>query len=417
MILPFAFQVKRGSGLDIGESPRHVRPLRKTVKLILPFALAALVQLTARAQVVAPAPGDKLSPFGIGSCHVNSRSVEDLSRWIPQMQKLGLRFLRSGASQWGAVEPGEGKWTWENLDAQLDYLREHGMRSGAILLGSPGWNKADPPGHLPVNNLAGWSRYVTKLVTHLKGRVTRFEVWNEPPNFTGKKQTPEDYAKVVVSAYKAAKAANPDSLVGLAAKSAHVNYLEQVIKAGAKDHFDWISLHPYEVLDGVVDHAGTEPVFMNIAPTIRKMLVAQNPAKANVPILFTELGCDAKSKGPERQAEALVKAYTMAIAQGVACVQWFEGRDGDSGPMGLLDGKGVPRPSYHALGRMIQHLGQHPRYLGWVLLNQRNYGFVFDGPSGRVLVAGGRERPLVHPGLDPFWGAFGSWAAEAAAGA
>jgi hypothetical protein len=25
--------------------------------------------------------------------------------------------------------------------------------------------------------------------------------------------------------------------------------------------------------------------------------------------------------------------------------------------------------------------------------------------------------PLEHPGLDPFWGAFGSWAAEAASGA
>jgi hydrogenase maturation factor len=35
--------------------------------------------------------------------------------------------------------------------------------------------------------------------------------------------------------------------------------------------------------------------------------------------------------------------------------------------------------------------------------------------EGRRLVAAGREEPLTHPGLDPFWGAFGSWAAEAAA--
>jgi hydrogenase expression/formation protein HypE len=44
-------------------------------------------------------------------------------------------------------------------------------------------------------------------------------------------------------------------------------------------------------------------------------------------------------------------------------------------------------------------------------------GEVTEASSGRVLVAGGRERELEHPGLDPFWGAFGSWAAEAAAGA
>jgi hydrogenase maturation factor len=34
--------------------------------------------------------------------------------------------------------------------------------------------------------------------------------------------------------------------------------------------------------------------------------------------------------------------------------------------------------------------------------------------AGTVLVTVEGERPLEHPGLDPFWGAFGRWAAEAA---
>ncbi len=42
-------------------------------------------------------------------------------------------------------------------------------------------------------------------------------------------------------------------------------------------------------------------------------------------------------------------------------------------------------------------------------------GEVTDPTSGRVLVASGVEGPLEHPGLDPFWGAFGAWASEAAA--
>jgi hydrogenase expression/formation protein HypE len=44
-------------------------------------------------------------------------------------------------------------------------------------------------------------------------------------------------------------------------------------------------------------------------------------------------------------------------------------------------------------------------------------GDVTEPASGRVLVAEGRERPLEHPGLDPFWAAFGAWASDAAAGA
>ena len=301
------------------------------------------------------------------------------------MADLGVRFLRSGAAHWNAVEPEEGKWRWEDLDGQMKYLEERQIEGGALLLGNPGWANAGEG--LPVKNLTAWSRYVSEIVKHLKGRVKYFEVWNEPPNFTGRDQTPADYAKIVVAAYDAAKAANPDCLVGLAAKSAHVNYLEQVITAGAKDHFDWISLHPYEVLDGVAAKAGTEPLFMNIVPVVRKMLAVQNSAKVDVPILFTELGCDAKAKGPESQAHTLIKAYTMSMAQGVASVQWFEGRDGDSGPMGLIDDKGNPRPAYTALGQMIQYLGQHPRYLGWVMVNGRNYGFVFEGAKGTVLIA------------------------------
>jgi hypothetical protein len=119
------------------------------------------------------------------------------------------------------------------------------------------------------------------------------------------------------------------------------------------------------------------------------MLKACNPAKADIPIVFTELGSDA-GKGVESQAHALVKAYAMGIAQGVACIQWFEGMDGDSGPMGLLDGKGKPRPAYTAMAQMIRHLGQHPSYLGWVLLDDRHYGFVFQGANGTVMAAWSR---------------------------
>jgi hypothetical protein len=330
-----------------------------------------------------------LSPFGIGSCYTNNRSARDNERWIPQMAAIGITHHRTGNTGWEAVEPEEGKWKWDELDRQLAYLDGHHITFGVILAGNAPWNKKDQPGSLPVNNLPGWSRYVTEVAKHVKGRAKYFEVWNEPPNFTGRDQTPADYARIVVSAHDAVTAVDPTALVGLAAKSAHVNYLEQVIKAGAKDHFDFITLHPYEILDVVVANPGSESLFLNITPTVRKMLAAQDPARVNVPILFTELGHDA-GKSPENQGRALVKAYTLGIAQGVACIQWFEGRDGDSGPMGLLDGQGTPRPAYTALAQMIQHLGQHPTYLGWVLLKNQHYGFLFEGAKGPVLATWGK---------------------------
>ncbi|MFM8999119.1 MAG: AIR synthase family protein [Actinomycetota bacterium] len=41
-------------------------------------------------------------------------------------------------------------------------------------------------------------------------------------------------------------------------------------------------------------------------------------------------------------------------------------------------------------------------------------GTVVPAREGLVLVTPEGERPLVHPGLDPFWAAFGRWATEAA---
>lgn len=322
-----------------------------------------------------------MSPFGIGACNQTSQELE---KWIPQMQEIGLHVIRTFRSNWDAVEPEEGKWNWALVDKQMGYLTEHGFEYGGLLYGGVRWNTKDKGGTLPVNNLPAWSNYVSELVKHCKAKVKYWEVWNEPPNGTGKDQTPADYAKLMVATYDAAKAADPSCLVGLAAKSAHINYLEQTIKTGAKGHYDYIILHPYETLNGIADNIGTEAVYMHIVPTVRKMLAAQDPAKVNVPIIFTELGCDAK-KGLDVQAHTLVKAYAMGIAQGVACIQWFEGMDGDSGPMGLLKRDGTARPAYTAMAQMIKHLGHRPTYLGWVMLNGKDHGFVFQGAKGTVL--------------------------------
>jgi len=324
-----------------------------------------------------PAPAATIEPlcvFGIGS---DSQTGRNLTPWVPQMAEIGIRMMRT-------CKPD-----------QMDYLTGLGFKFGGLLYGVPADDKLDAHGTLPVKDLAAWSAYVADYVKQANGRVKYWEVWNEPPNGTGRDQTPADYAKIVVSSYDTARGIDPTCLVGLAAKSVHVNYLEQVIKAGAKDHFDFIVLHPYEMLDGIADNIGSEPQFMSIVPTVRKMLAAQNPEKQNVPIIFTELGCDAK-KGLDVQGQALVKAYTMGIAQGVACIEWFEGIDGDSGPMGLLDRKGNPRPCYTAMAQMIQHLGQHPEYLGWILLNDKDYAFVFKGAKGTVLITWATRKGADH---------------------
>lgn len=343
-----------------------------------------------------PAPRTALSPFGIGGSHARNWGEPANASWIPQMVEIGITNTRTVNSGWHELEPAQGKWRWDNLDKQMKYLEEQKITFGGILIGNPKWTKNHKPNMgLPVNDIDAWSNYVTEVVKHCQGRIKYWEVWNEPPNGTGKDQTPADYAKIVVAAYKAAKAVDPDFQIGLAAKSVHINYLDQVIAAGARGHFDYITLHPYEVGGTVIAHPGSEPIYLNIKPTLRKMLAARDPDKVNCPVIFTELGHAAEGgegrkvgdfSMVEVQAHAVVKYYTMGIAQGIDCIQWFEGRDGDSGPLGLISAKGEKRPAYKAMASMIEHLGKFPTYLGWLKLNDKHYAFVFQGAKETVLV-------------------------------
>jgi len=253
-----------------------------------------------------------LSPFGLSGDYHTSQVMP---KWMPQMTAIGIKVLRCASP--------DGK-------DQMDYLDSLGVKYGIILYCTPPGDTLDKGG-LPVKDLGAWKAFLTDQYTKAKGRPYYWELWNEPPNGIAPGQTAADYAKLLVTTYDTLKALDPNAVVAMCAKSVHVNWLEQTIQAGGKDHFDCIILHPYEVLGCAMEHPGAEPVYMNIVPTVRKMLAAQDPAKVNVPIIFTELGFDS-SRGPNLQANALLKAYTMGIAQGVTTIDWFEGMDGDSGP-------------------------------------------------------------------------------------
>lgn len=331
----------------------------------------------------ADGPADpELNPFGF-SC--DNQTTYTLAEYLPQMAAAGLRWIR-GFPTANVIQPERGRWEWAAVDRFLATAAEHRMEVSGLFLYNLPWSRSGDV-HLPVDVLDDWAEYVSAVVRHCGGRVKYWEVWNETPNFIGR-GTAADYAATVVRAYDAAKAADPACRIGLSIQSHNVYWLEQVLRAGAADHFDFVAMHPYEIL-GAVEAHGFEPIYLSIVPTLRKMLATVNPSRAEAPIWFTEVGADAGASEPA-QASALVKAYVLALAQGVARVDWFEGMDGDSGPMGLLRADRTPRLAYGALARLTTHLGPNPRYLGWLRVGERGCGFMFQGAEAPVMIAWAR---------------------------
>ena len=316
------------------------------------------------------------SPWGIAS---SASSSYGLDGWATTIAATGIDWLRG----------------IQNSDAlaKLDIADDAGLQVAGILY----WSSVDPPA-FPWDDLEGWQAYVTDLLTTTQGRMHHWEVWNEPPNFSVD-EDPAHYAAIVVAGYDAAKAVDPTVQIGLAAQSNNVNFLDRALVAGAAGHFDYVTVHPYELID-LVDR-GFEAEFMAIVPTLRKMLAARDPDHVDVPVWFTEIGEPVDGNHTaEHQAATVVKAYTLAIAQGVTRVHWFEGRDGDSGPFGLLDAEGNERPSYTAMRTLIDQLGHFPNYRGWVLLDDAHYGFVFDRGGTTVMVAWAQPDQTVELAFD-----------------
>ena len=336
------------------------------------------------AQAARPAPAEPGAP-GPGPSEVAFRSA--LSPW--------------GVAPSAALSQGPGGWIDEMTAAGVTAVRgfhaaadgelhDALLEAGTDLTGILMWTPPGEPGPtLPVSDLDGWRVHVADQVTRHRHAVSRWEVWNEPPNFTTDR-SPESYALVVAAAHEVAKAIDPTVEIGIAAKSTHLHYLGAALEAGAAGHFDFVTLHPYEAA-GLLRH-GTEGAFLRIAGNVRAMLAEKSPGREHVPIHLTEIGLEAddgtnRGVAPEAQADGLVMIYTLALAQGIARVHWFDPRDSETLEHGLLDGRGTPRPAYHALRAMTTWLGELPAYHGPVPSGDGLHGHVFSGPHGTVLSA------------------------------
>src|SRR5262249_3646689 len=150
--------------------------------------------------------------------------------------------------------------------------------------------------------------------------------------------------------------------VGLTVASFDPAYLHQAIlalnKQGSAGAFDYLCIHPYEIADGLAEPDG-EISYLWMADHLRNMLKTVAPDRANAEIWITEVGQHLGKHGNRTVTEAdaanrLIKLYTMALAQGIERIQWFEGRDpaGEEAGFGLLKRDGSPRPAFDAFKTM-----------------------------------------------------------------
>lgn len=333
---------------------------------------------------------DDGSPWGIAS---GAEHAGMYPTFLPMLRDAGVTWLRY-FPEWQTIQPRQGEWNWEWSDGLVAAARASNIRIAGVFLYFAPWASSDGGTRgFPVKDMRFWRDYVRETVARYRGDIQHWEVWNEcnSPAFN-RGGTPGDYADLVREASVAARQAAPDCKIGLTCAAFDLHYFDQVIKAGAAGHFDYVCVHPYNSMGYVF---GSEPSYLAMAGHIRSMLDA-NGQRRDIELWMTEIGLTTTEDPVQlgRQAEALAKSCILGAAQGFRRVFWFEacGPKYGDGVHAIIGDGFVPYPAYHALKAMASALGPTPVYAGWTDLGGGGYGFVFD-VRGRPVLAVWAAKP------------------------
>jgi len=242
---------------------------------VTPAAPAAPVRVAAAAEpepVVtdAPVPPDF---FGIVADAASATHGRARAQVLETIKRTGAGTIRH-PFRWQDLERAPGQWDWKRLDQYVADTARQGIELLPILFGAPDFAaRTDPDGtrsggfYPPADN-AAFADFASRAVRRyghdgsfwrahpvLPYRpVTAWEVWNEPNGgeFWRTGVDGADYARLLIAASAAIKAADPQALVvsgGLPAmggpNDAIHRYLEAMYQAGAGPAMDAVGLHPY----------------------------------------------------------------------------------------------------------------------------------------------------------------------------
>ncbi|WOH68042.1 glycosyl hydrolase [Bradyrhizobium sp. BWA-3-5] len=331
---------------------------------------------------------DDRSPWGVAT---GAEWLNDYPKFNPMLRQAGIRWLR-GFYEWQTIQPRPGEWNFVLPDRLLENARSNGLHLTGMFAYFAPWASADGgTRRFPIKDIRFWRDYVAALVTRYHSDIKYWEVWNEFNGSFAVDGSPEIYAELVREAFISAKKIDPTAKIGMSVANFDVRFLDATIKAGAANHFDYICVHPYEILAGL--RQGGEPAFLNMTTTLRKMLDA-NRQSADTPLWITEIGALAPVKRDDvedqAQAVALAKAYLLSIVAGFQRVFWFEARGpsyGDGKDHGLIRSDMTARPSLDALGVLTAALGAEPTSAGWLDFGEGAFAFAFNNGGKAVLGA------------------------------
>ena len=198
---------------------------------------------------------------------------------------VGYGRLQSG---WAKTEQKKGKYDFKWLDAHVDGLLAEGIHPWMCLCyGNPIYSgfghdlnaKIFPDG--PV--MDAWLRYVKACVKRYKGKVTMWEVWNEPDGSKNLDSYPL-YANLFIRTAQVIREVDPEAkIAAFGSCSPDREYIRQALelidKAGGIPYIDYLTYHAYW------------PIPEAVIPAVKKLREDVDAYNPSIVLLQGETGC------------------------------------------------------------------------------------------------------------------------------
>lgn len=322
----------------------------------------------------------------------------------PLHRRIGGRWARTHDfiqhTWWTNLEPQRGAFAvdpWH--DQGVDLLRSERQRILGSFLWTPAW--AGPAPTAPPTDLRDFASYVRQVVTHYRGRISHWEVWNEPHYAGFWTGTPEQYAELCRTAYDAARAADPSCVIvgGGGIDPGDRPWVERAFAAGMNRHMDVLSFHygpagsPF-----AADVARFEEDLAWLRSTQRRHGGERplwNSETAVMSASFLEdfqgdYGQPDAAYAPKEAAAALVRLYVVNLAAGVEKIFYYYAAKRTEAMVrqspvttGLIDVRGGLKPTGVAYATCADHL-TGKRFVRQVDVDPQVRAYLFEG-QGEVV--------------------------------
>lgn len=169
----------------------------------------------------------------------------------------GAQLVRT-QSGWIRCETERGVYSFDWLDEIVDSLISRGMKPWFnVGYGHPMYMKdikstaavGCVPFYFGDEALDAWKSYVKAMAEHFRGRVTHFEIWNEPDLgafWYPKRPDPVKYAELISLTGSIIRSVIPDAKIGGCCSQSRPEYLYALFSALKPEEIDFFCPHNYD---------------------------------------------------------------------------------------------------------------------------------------------------------------------------